>query len=237
MCSDDKPNVSGTDAVLRLHHENPRYLSWRGRSTVLVTSGEHYGAVMNASFDYMAYLDELQSVGLNLTRIFSGVYCEAAGDWDIENNTLAPGPGNLLCPFARSDTPGERAPGSLHTPERSRRRPRGPRLPARSLRARGAPSRTRAPAPHPEGGAARTRPRPSPGRPGATRARPRAELPSNSPRAPSPARAPFPRAPGATSKRRSRGGGPRAHTSRREAPAGRLRKGRGSRSRGGSSPP
>jgi len=35
---------------------------------VLVTSGEHYGSVLNLDFDYIRYLDELQSNGLNLTR-------------------------------------------------------------------------------------------------------------------------------------------------------------------------
>jgi hypothetical protein len=93
-------------APISLHPDNPRYLFWRGKPTVLVTSGEHYGAVMNAPFDYVAYLEQLQSEGLNLTRIFSGVYCEAQGDWGMKNNTLAPAPGDLLCPFARSDTPG-----------------------------------------------------------------------------------------------------------------------------------
>jgi len=91
---------------IKLHPDNPHYLLWRGRPTVLVTSGEHYGAVMNSRFNYATYLDELQSAGLNLTRIFSGVYCEKDGDFDIMNNPLAPGPGNLLCPFARSTTPG-----------------------------------------------------------------------------------------------------------------------------------
>jgi len=93
-------------APISLHPDNPRYLSWRGKPTVLITSAEHYGAVMNAPFDYIAYLDELHSAGLNLTRIFSGVYCEADGDFEIANNTLAPGLGNLLTPFARSDKPG-----------------------------------------------------------------------------------------------------------------------------------
>jgi hypothetical protein len=91
---------------IQLHPDNPHYLLWRGKPTVLITSGEHYGAVMNSPFDYAAYLDELQSAGLNLTRTFSGVYCEAVGDFNIKDNTLAPGPGNLLCPFARSNTPG-----------------------------------------------------------------------------------------------------------------------------------
>ncbi len=96
----------GAGNFLSLHPENPRYLFWCGKPAILVTSGEHYGAVMNAPFDYVAYLDHLQSVGLNLTRIFSGVYCEAAGDFNIKDNTLAPGPGQLLCPFARSQVPG-----------------------------------------------------------------------------------------------------------------------------------
>ena len=92
-------------APISLHPDNPHYLLWRGKPTVLVTSGEHYGSVMNTAFDYVAYLDELQSIGLNLTRLFSGVYCEEEG-FASKENTLSPGPGNLLCPFARSDTPG-----------------------------------------------------------------------------------------------------------------------------------
>jgi len=99
-------HAGGQSTPISVHPDNPHYLLWRGKPTVLVTSGEHYGAVMNSPFDYVAYLDELQSAGLNLTRTFSGVYCEAVGDFDIKDNTLAPGPGNLLCPFARSNTPG-----------------------------------------------------------------------------------------------------------------------------------
>ena len=34
------------------------------------------------------------------------MYCEASGDFSIKDNTLAPGHGNLLCPFVRSDMPG-----------------------------------------------------------------------------------------------------------------------------------
>ncbi len=63
---------------IRLHPDNPHYLLWRGKPTILVTSGEHYGAVLNLDFDYLPYLDELQRCGLNLTRTFSGVYCESA---------------------------------------------------------------------------------------------------------------------------------------------------------------
>src|SRR5262245_29626948 len=41
---------------LRLHPDNPHYFLFRGKPTVLITSGEHYGAVLNLDFDYVAYL-------------------------------------------------------------------------------------------------------------------------------------------------------------------------------------
>ena len=89
---------------IKLHPQNPHYFSWRGKPTVLIGSGEHYGAVLNADFDYVKYLDALQSDGLNLTRTFSGTYREVPGDFNIANNTLAPT--NYLSPWARSETPG-----------------------------------------------------------------------------------------------------------------------------------
>ncbi|MCX6877607.1 MAG: hypothetical protein NTW21_27920 [Verrucomicrobia bacterium] len=108
LCATRSVVRAGPHAPISLHPDNPHYLLWRGKPTVLITSGEHYGTVMNAPFDYIAYLDELQSVGLNKTRVFSGVYCEAPGDFGIKDdkNILAPDRGNLLCPYARSDTPG-----------------------------------------------------------------------------------------------------------------------------------
>jgi hypothetical protein len=91
---------------IALHPENPHYFLWRGRPTILITSGEHYGAVLNRAFDFQRYLGTLQADGLNLTRTFSGAYCEPVGAFKITNNTLAPARGDLLCPWARSDTPG-----------------------------------------------------------------------------------------------------------------------------------
>lgn len=91
---------------VRLHPENPRYFLFRGRPAVLMTSGEHYGAVVNLDFDYRKYLDTLQSHGFNLTRTFAGSYCEVPGAFKIEDDTLAPAPGRFVCPWARSDTPG-----------------------------------------------------------------------------------------------------------------------------------
>jgi hypothetical protein len=91
---------------IKLHPDNPHYLLWRGKPTILVTSGEHYGAVLNLDFDYVPYLDELQRCGLNLTRTFSGVYCESPKSFGIKGNPLAPAKDRLIAPWARSDTPG-----------------------------------------------------------------------------------------------------------------------------------
>ncbi len=91
---------------LALHADNPRYLLFRTEPTVLITSAEHYGAVLNADFDTTAYLDELAAERLNLTRTFSGVYCEDKASFNIKDNTLAPAKGRLICPWVRSDTPG-----------------------------------------------------------------------------------------------------------------------------------
>ena len=73
---------------------------------VLITSAEHYGAVLNLDFDYVKYLDALAADGLNLTRTFSGTYVEGQGAFKITNNTLAPKPGRMICPWARSAYPG-----------------------------------------------------------------------------------------------------------------------------------
>ena len=91
---------------LALHPKNPRYLTFRGKATILVGSGEHYGAVVNRDFDYRRYLDTLAADGLDLTRLFVGTYYEKPGDFGIEANTLAPAPGRALVPWARSETPG-----------------------------------------------------------------------------------------------------------------------------------
>ncbi len=93
--------------VLALHPENPHYFVFRGKPLVIVGSGEHYGAVLNLDFDYIAYLDELQANGLNHTRLFSGVYREIPTSFGITDNTLAPlSPDSYICPWVRSNVPG-----------------------------------------------------------------------------------------------------------------------------------
>src|SRR5262245_3464161 len=93
-------------APLAFHPDNPHYFLFRGKPAVLITSAEHYGAVLNRDFDYIKYLDELHAHGLILTRTFTGVYAEDAKAFGIARNTLAPTAGKLICPWARSDTRG-----------------------------------------------------------------------------------------------------------------------------------
>jgi hypothetical protein len=93
--------------TLQLHPRNPHYFIWHDQPTVLITSGEHYGAVLNLDFDYVRYLDTLAADELNLTRTFSGgTYYEPQGSFNIAHNTLAPGLGRYMGPWARSHTPG-----------------------------------------------------------------------------------------------------------------------------------
>lgn len=91
---------------ISLHPANPHYFQWRGRPTVLITSAEHYGAVVNLDFDYRRYLDTLAADGMNNTRTFTGAYVEPEGAFNIERNTLAPLPERLITPWPRSNQPG-----------------------------------------------------------------------------------------------------------------------------------
>lgn len=91
---------------IRLHPANPRWFEWRGKAAVLITSAEHYGAVLNTDFDYRKYLETLERDGMNYTRLFAGSYVEPQGAFGITRNTLAPAPGKFLGPWARSNQPG-----------------------------------------------------------------------------------------------------------------------------------
>lgn len=62
--------VYGAEPIQQ-HPDNPHYLLFRDEPTVLITLAEHYAAVIHLDFDYVTYLDELQSRGFNLTRTFA----------------------------------------------------------------------------------------------------------------------------------------------------------------------
>ena len=85
--------------AISLHPENPHYFIFNGKATTLITSAEHYGAVINLDFDYKKYLHTLAEEGMNYTRIFTGTYFEIEGDFNISNNTLAPKPGRYIGPW------------------------------------------------------------------------------------------------------------------------------------------
>ena len=86
---------------IAMHPVNPHYFVYNGKPTILITSGEHYGAVMNPDFDYKTYLKTLQKDGLNLTRTMTGAYFEPSGAFNISKNTLAPDQQKYLCPWQR----------------------------------------------------------------------------------------------------------------------------------------
>ena len=86
---------------ITLYPGNPHYFSYKGKPTILITSGEHYGAVMNPDFDYRIYMETLQKDGLNLTRTMTGAYFEPAGAFNISKNTLAPVALKYMCPWVR----------------------------------------------------------------------------------------------------------------------------------------
>ena len=91
-----------------IHH----YFLSRGKPEILITSAEHYGAVVNGEFDYVKYLDALHSYGLNYTRIYPGALFEPV-DKFIAGNTLGVKPEKLVLPWARSKSPGYCLGGNL----------------------------------------------------------------------------------------------------------------------------
>jgi hypothetical protein len=99
--------VLGAERPIQLHPENPHYFIYQSKPAVLITSGEHYGSVLNANFDYSTYLEELARYGLNLTRTFSGSYREVSMD-PHGSTPLSPGrgPSNFVAPWALSDVEG-----------------------------------------------------------------------------------------------------------------------------------
>lgn len=98
--------LSELQAQIRLHPQNQHYFEYRGKPTVLIASGEHYGSVINLDFDFEKYLKTIQEIGLNHTRIFLGDYLEEPNAFCIEKNPLAPAAGRFICPWLRSTTSG-----------------------------------------------------------------------------------------------------------------------------------
>ncbi len=96
--------VGGADPI-RVSSANPRYFEHDGKLLVFVTSDHHYGAVIDADFDFAAFLDALGSAGMNLTRIYPGGMFEPTDKY-VAGNPLGPRPGRQILPWARSAVTG-----------------------------------------------------------------------------------------------------------------------------------
>jgi len=110
--------VQPAASPIQLHPVNPHYFLYRGEPLILITSAEHYGAVLNPAFDCLKYLNTLAEDEMNYTRIFTGSYFEKPGAFGIEKNTLAPAPGKALTPWSRSEAPGNLGGGNKFDLER-----------------------------------------------------------------------------------------------------------------------
>ena len=94
------------DKPIAIHPDNPHYFIYKDKPTILITSGEHYGALMNLDFDYKTYFAELKRNKLNNTRTFSGLFTEHSEWFNIVDNTMACDSGRFVCPWARAREPG-----------------------------------------------------------------------------------------------------------------------------------
>ena len=91
--------AAAADKPLSLHPDNPHYFLFRGKPTILLTSGEHYGAVLNLDFDYFPYLDELKDAHPSISRSpFRGRTAKIPPAFGIVDNMLAPQPKRFLSP-------------------------------------------------------------------------------------------------------------------------------------------
>lgn len=99
-------SLSAFAQPISLHPENPHYLLYKQKPMVLVTSAEHYGAVLNKDFDFETYLKTMHDEGMNYTRIFTGSYVEIDGSFGIEKNTLGPEVGRFIAPWQRTSEEG-----------------------------------------------------------------------------------------------------------------------------------
>jgi hypothetical protein len=95
----------GSGEPIKKHPDNPHYFVFKGKPTVLITTDQHYGAVINLDFDYIPFLDRLHEYGMNLTRIYPGGYVEIKDQY-TKGNPLGPEPGRYLLPWKKSSEEG-----------------------------------------------------------------------------------------------------------------------------------
>ena len=89
-----------SETVIGVSSVNPHYFTINGELRLLISSAEHYGALINRAFDFQRYFRELKKNGFNQTRLFGGSYFERSSDFNFDSNPLAPGAGQLVPLFA-----------------------------------------------------------------------------------------------------------------------------------------
>src|SRR5712692_6540024 len=101
-----------SNGVFAVHPNNPRCFQFRGKPFKILTSAEHYGAVLNSDFDTEVYLREMRRTGQNMTRVFT-FYRETPGCIPAVGsmNTLAPRPEASIMPWERVSGQGAAADG------------------------------------------------------------------------------------------------------------------------------
>ena len=57
-------------SAIRIHPDNPKIFEFRGKTLMLLTATEHYGAVINRPFRFERYLADAGEKGITLTRLF-----------------------------------------------------------------------------------------------------------------------------------------------------------------------
>jgi hypothetical protein len=85
--------------------DNPHFFYYKGKPLILITSDQHYGAVIDMDFDYAKYLNYLSASGMNLTRIYPGAMFEPPDKY-LPGNPLGPLPGRQQLPWAKSGKTG-----------------------------------------------------------------------------------------------------------------------------------
>ena len=98
----------GHGEPIKVYSANPHYFMRDGKPIVLVTSDHHYGAIIDADFDYALFLNYLAANDMNLTRIYPGAMFEPQ-DKFAANNPLGPRPGRHILPWMRSAEVGANA--------------------------------------------------------------------------------------------------------------------------------
>jgi hypothetical protein len=91
--------------------QSPRYFEVNGKTRALISSGEHYGALINLNFNYSVYFAALARDDFTMTIAFSGSYVEPDSDCDPTgkfpaDNPLSPANGSYIAPWLRTAVPG-----------------------------------------------------------------------------------------------------------------------------------